>query len=386
MKNGRGEIAILGIGTAVPPYCLKQDETSLRLAEALAEQPDAARWAKRIFKHTGVETRYTCEPNLLEPASRCRYAAGAPPGDVPTTEERMEIYRRESVPLSLDAARQALQNSGMAAGDITHLITVSCTGMFLPGLDIELIGRLGLPARVRRIPLTFLGCAAGLTAVRTAKEIAAENGDANVLIVCVELCTLHIQPSVRREDLYASAFFGDGAGACVVGRAGPNRKGVFALGESHTAIMPGTAGEMVWKIGNNGFHLYLSPRIPELIGQFVPSEIEKLWPETGDGPPELWAIHPGGRGIIDILQNAYGLTDAQTRASRSVLRRFGNMSSATILFVLDEMRRELETSGECPRRGIAIAFGPGMHAELINIAYVPHTVSREGEPDVCAVR
>lgn len=366
-------IAILGIGTAVPPYQLEQTDASQRLADALADNPEAARWAKRIFKQSAVETRYTCEPNLLEPAAACRYVPSKSLHDTPTTAERMDMYKVESVPLSLQAAAGALLDSRMKASEITHLITVSCTGLFLPGIDIALIDQLGLEHDVKRIPLTFLGCAAGLTAVRLARELVEGNPSARVLLVCMELCTLHIQPSSEREDLFATAFFGDGAAACVIGRSGLNQRGIFALEANHSAIVPGSKEDMGWKVGNYGFNLYLSPRIPELIGKYVPAEIERLF--AGSPMPELWAIHPGGRGIIDKLQALYELTDEQTHASRSVLRDYGNMSSATILFVLQEMRAGLRSqlrvlSGQDPKRGIALAFGPGLSMELQRIRFI----------------
>lgn len=372
----------MGIGTAVPPHRLDQEEASQKLAEALAGNMKSARWARRIFKHSGVETRYTCEPNLLEPSDRCRYLSFSTPHVIPTTAERMEIYKSQSVPLGLAAAKQALQDSKLNNSDITHLITVSCTGLFLPGLDAALIPKLELAANVNRIPLTFLGCAAGLTAIRLSKEIVEGNPYAKVLIVSVELCTLHIQPSSERDDLFATAFFGDGAAACVVGERGPGHKGIFALGSNRAVILPGSAEEMVWNVGNYGFNLYLSPQIPKLIGRFVPAEIEHL---LGEEPaPALWAIHPGGRGIVDSLQTIYDLTDEQVRASRNILSRFGNLSSATLLFVLQEMRQELEHSVQGSKEGIAVAFGPGLNAEMMRIAYIPSVFLQDGvQGDKC---
>lgn len=372
MEKSKPAIAILGIGTAVPPYCLDQEETASRLSDVLVGHKQAARWARRIFRNCGVDTRYTCEPNLLEPAHSCRYyPSDKSDRDVPTTRERMDLYKRKSVPLGLEAAQKALSNSKVNVTDITHVITVSCTGFFLPGMDVALIRELGLAANVNRIPLTFLGCAAGLMAIRLSKQIVEGSPSAKVLIVCVELCTLHIQSSYAREDLFAAAFFGDGAAACVVGETGPHiqQGGFFALGSNHSVVFPGSVDEMVWNVGNYGFNLYLSPKIPQLIGNFVPVEIERLL--DGDPIPEVWAIHPGGRGIIDSVQSMHNLTDGQTDASRSILRRFGNMSSATILFVLQELRHKLANIVQEPKDGIALAFGPGLNAELMRITYTP---------------
>jgi predicted naringenin-chalcone synthase len=367
--------AVLGIGTAVPPNRIDQADAAVMLDCALAGNRESARWAKRIFRQCGVETRYTCEPDLARKDRPGRYLSFPEPRKAPSTSERMEIYRRHAVPLARDAAAKALKECRLEAAEITHLITVSCTGLFLPGLDAALVRELGLSADVTRLPLLFLGCAAGLTAIRLSRDIVESRPQAKVLVVCVELCTLHIQPSIKREDLFAAAFFGDGASACVVGEPGQSGNGMFILGAARTAIWPDSSGEMTWDIGNFGFTLYLSPRIPGLIERHMPAELEGLL--GGEPRPELWAIHPGGRGIVDALQNLYALSDAQTRASRTILRKYGNLSSATLLFVLQEMRRELDAAGQGLKPGVALAFGPGLHAELMQIVYLPPAGFRE---------
>nr|WP_063761693.1 type III polyketide synthase [Paenibacillus tyrfis] len=374
MEPFTSDVAILGIGTAVPAYRLDQLEVLERLTDALKEHSDSMRWSKRIFKQCGVETRYTCEPDLLSPAAECRYFPSDSLENVPSTKERMERYKRESVPLALESSKKALEDSHTAVSDITHLITVSCTGQFLPGMDVDLTMRLGLSPNIQRMPLQFLGCAAGLKAVSLARQIVAGMPSANVLIVCVELCTLHIQPSSQREALFGASFFGDGASACVVGRARPEHKKVFRLGKGNTVLLPDSTDEMVWEVGNYGFDLFLSPNIPKLLGRYVPAEIEQIF--NGKTLPELWAIHPGGRGIIDTLQDLFALSEEQTRPSRNTLRNYGNVSSATILFVLDEYRRELTPArtDTHPICGIALAFGPGLTAELIEVDYFPNGI------------
>ncbi|TDF92805.1 type III polyketide synthase [Paenibacillus piri] len=371
-------VAILGIGTAVPDYRLDQADTSQRLAYALSDNPDSARWAKRIFKQCGVEARYTCEPNLLEAAEDCLYFSQSR-RPVPSTAERMETYKRESIPLALNAARKALADGNVKLSDITHLITVSCTGQFLPGLDAALVQQLGLAVTVNRIPLNFLGCAAGLKAVCLSRQIVTSNLAAKVLIVCLELCTLHIQPSSEREALFGASFFGDGASACIVGSVGStgfDHHGIFKLGNEHSILLPDSDEEMMWEVGNYGFDLYLSTNIPKLIGRYIPEQVERLI--NGNQKPDIWAIHPGGKGIIDTLEETFGLTEEQTRPSRTVLRNYGNMSSATIIFVLNEMRHELQSRSSGPANGVSLAFGPGLTCEMIQITYFPSGSFQEG--------
>ncbi|MBD2847713.1 type III polyketide synthase [Paenibacillus sp. IB182496] len=375
MNEAANTIQIAGIGTAVPEHRMDQEELTGRLLEALHSQPAAARWAKRLLRQSGVQTRYTCDPSLLEPAGTCRYwPLDGQTERIPTTAERMAVYKREAVPLGAAAAAKALTAAAQAADGVTHLITVSCTGQFLPGLDVSLVGRLGLRSDVRRIPLTFLGCAAGLRAIALARELAASDPETVVLVACVELCTLHIQPSVEKEALLAASFFGDGASSCVVRQAQPDRPGLYALGPARSALIPDTSDQMIWEVGNHGFDLYLSPSIPRLLARSVPQELERLSGAAAAAP--LWAIHPGGRGIVDALQQIFGLTDTQVHSARTVLQRYGNLSSATILFVLQELLQETRAN---KTEGTALAFGPGLTAELMQIVRMPSAVAPQRE-------
>lgn len=376
-----GAAAIQGIGTAVPPYRLEQAEVAERLSRAFAGT-DTARWARRIFKQAGVDSRYTCEPNLLEEAELCRYVASGDRREAPTTTERMKLYEKESVSLAVEAAKRALADAGTSPLEVTHLIPVSCTGMFLPGLDVALARRLQLNAGITRIPLTFLGCAAGLSALRLSKALLDGDGGGVVLIVCVELCTLHLKPTGSREDLYASAFFGDGASACVVSR---KQGGWFELGDGRTVILPDTEEEISWRLGSFGFDIHLSPHIPKRIGESIPDYLRGWLGSVED--VRLWAIHPGGRGIVDALENALPLTAEDTSASRAVLRNYGNLSSATLLFVLDQLRVLMKERNEAePQGGVALAFGPGVSAEMLRITYQPRKpgVREETAPEALA--
>jgi predicted naringenin-chalcone synthase len=255
-------------------------------------------------------------------------------------------------------------------------------------MDAALIRQLELAPNVTRIPLTFIGCAAGLKAICLTKQLLMGNPDAKALVVCVELCTLHIQPAGDRDSLFGASFFGDGASACVVGEPREPRQSVFYLGDAHSALLAEGADEMVWEVGNYGFDLYLSPTIPRLIGEAIPPEVRRLigdgQPESGQEPEpvqELWAIHPGGKGIIEVLQQQYGLTDGQVAPSLDVLREIGNVSSATILFVLQKMKARLDEEGSEGADGIALAFGPGLTAEMIKIAYAPSAIRKPQPAD-----
>ena len=363
-----GRTAVTGIGTSIPPYKLQQDEVFERIAESCRDDLDITRWARRIFRQCGVETRYTCEPEFLEPAGKCRYLPDRPGMPVPSTAHRMNTYERESVPLAVHAAREAMADAGIGPANVTHLITVSCTGQFLPGLDSMLVQELGLPWRVNRIPLVFQGCHAGLKAVQLARTIAESQADYKVLIVCVELCTIHFQPPTSRETLFGASFFGDGASACIVETAADGQEHVFRLGQGHAVLVPDSREEMIWRVGDRGFDLYLSPDIPKRLKSFLREEAEMLLGKRS--LPSLWAIHPGGRGIIDAVREMFALEESQVSYSRNVLKNFGNLSSATILFVLKEMKSELARQEIDRADGISLAFGPGLTAELMAFTYL----------------
>ncbi|WP_151736957.1 type III polyketide synthase ['Paenibacillus yunnanensis' Narsing Rao et al. 2020] len=377
--NRNPAAAIVGMGTALPAYSITQPDIAELIASSLQDRPDLARFARRVFKSCGVETRYTCDDSYLGSAENCRYLPSGDKGHIPATEERMKKYQQEAPPLGLEAAARALRDAGQSAGDITHLITVSCTGQYLPGLDVELIRQLGLPPRVNRLPLIFQGCAAGLKAIQLARDVVLGTPGSRVLVVCVELCTLHFQPVKDRGALLAASFFGDGAAACVIAAPEAHHTHYLDLGRGYSVLLPDTTEDMTWEVGDTGFDLYLSPRIPELLGIHLEAELAMLLGDTGR--PELWAVHPGGRGIVDSVQSVMQLSDEETRYSREILRTAGNLSSVTILFVLESMRQDMRAKESSARAGVAMAFGPGLTAELMRFSYVPAYTPSAKEQD-----
>lgn len=366
--NGRSDVAILGMGTALPVHSVAQSDIAELIASTLQDRPDLARFSRRVFRSCGVETRYTCESNYLDPLEKCRYLNSHDASVIPTTEERMDTYKREALPLGVEAAEKALKDAGMSPDRITHLITVSCTGQYQPGMDVLLIRKLGLSPRVNRLPLIFQGCAAGLKAIQMARDVVSGAPGSQVLVVCVELCTLHFQPVREREALFAASFFGDGASSCVIGQPEAEHRHYVELGTGYSVLLPDSTEDMTWEVGNTGFDLFLSPRIPKLLGTHLEDELRVLL--GGDKLPELWAIHPGGRGIVDSVQEVMRLTDEQTQYSREILRTAGNLSSVTIMFVLNAMRQKMKERNEASTEGVAMAFGPGLTAELMRFTYV----------------
>ncbi|MCC6453859.1 MAG: type III polyketide synthase [Caldilineaceae bacterium] len=386
------EAAILAIGTAVPPYKARQSDVGEWMSASFVDAPVPARLIRMLCANSGVETRYSCVEDYFLPPQESRFAPGVPTERSPSTAERMAIYERESIPLGADAARQAISTYAakrgdtysLIAGQITHLVVATCTGFFAPGLDFALAHSLHLSPTVERTLIGFMGCSAMFNCLRTANQIVKADPNALVLVVSVELCSLHSQPEPLRDQLVGASFFADGASACLVGTPNALPGDYFTLLDFHTSMKPDTESEMVWQIGNYGFALRLSPRIPEHLADAAPATLATLFP---DSAPDFWAIHPGGSAIIDRLAKSFGLDESQVAASRAVLRDYGNLSSATILFVLAELRRSLLaerqpapdlTTDRATRgdnlSGVAMAFGPGLVIEMARIAYaVPDT-------------
>jgi len=385
MYHNKDAPAILSLGTAAPKYHATQQALGRWMADSFKDHPALGRWLRRIYANSGIETRHACLPDFLHEPHHSRLAPGRDAADTLTTAERMIIYERESVKWGEIAGQQALLDYATTSGSplssvvnsITHLIVVSCTGFFAPGLDVALAHRLNLPATVQRTLIGFMGCAAGFNGLQTASHIVKSQPGARVLIISVELCSLHIQPGTERENLLSACLFADGAAACIVGQPSAQDGNFFVVNNFHTRLKPDTGDQMVWQIGNHGFALRLSPKIPDHLAEAAPSVFNNLW--KSNTQPCFWAIHPGGKAIVDRLAALFQLQPRQVQASRSVLRQFGNMSSATIFFVLDELRRTLNHQPDNGHQagnnrcleGVAMAFGPGLVIEMAHLAYIP---------------
>jgi alkylresorcinol/alkylpyrone synthase len=334
-----------GLGTAMPDYVFKQAEI---VEGFFARQPgwDPA-WAE-VFANAGVERR----ASVVDPSWY----------DQPrTTADRMRVFAPAARRLGADAARRALERAGPDAGaEVGDLLAVSCTGYSGPGLDIHLADDLGLDERVQRLSIGHMGCYAALPALRTAAALADASGR-RALVTCVELCTLHLQPLRTREDAVYLALFGDGAGAALVG---PGGDGPAVVG-SATVTVPRSEERMGWLIEDHGFQMWLSPRVPALVERSVGGLVDDLLGPHGLVPDDIahWAVHPGGPEILDRTQRRLRLGDTQLARSREVLADGGNRSSATVLFILEQLLGNGEV--EPGQWIVALAFGTGLTLEAL---------------------
>ena len=387
-------ITIRSIETAVPPTVLRQDE----IRDVFAGQPELSRLGGRLvraaFDVSGIDTRHTVIDELAG-ASRPRADTGvgtpvfydAEAGTIlrPGTGTRNDVYTDRSPALFLAAARTALDAvPDLDADDVTHVITVSCTGFFAPGPDYAIVRDLGLAPSTQRYHLGFMGCYGAFPALRAARSFCAAEPDAVVLVVCVELCSLHLASSDDPDTIVASSVFADGAAAAVVtARPAPAGEAVLDLDAFETVLTPVGEKDMAWTIGDHGFEMVLSRYVPHIIEEHVVGALAPLLArvpglsEHPYGAIPRWAVHPGGRSILDKVQGVLGLSDAQLDPSRETLRTFGNMSSATILFVLRHILHDQDPGGQ-GERVCAMAFGPGLTVET---ALLTHRVADDSERD-----
>ncbi|MFB2581861.1 type III polyketide synthase [Herbiconiux sp. P15] len=403
-------VSVRTIRTAVPPTVIRQQ----RVRDLFAAQPGLGRLGERLvatsFDASGIETRHTVVTDFAaataEPDDASEHdsndsngsngeqdhrSEGGAPGIGfidpasrvllhPSTRHRNELYTVEAAALSVEAARAALDASPeFGAADVTHVITVSCTGFFSPGPDYVLVRQLGLDPGVQRFHVGFMGCYAAFPALKMAKAFCEADAEAVVLVVSVELCTLHVRSSSDPDQIVASSVFADGAAAAIVsGREarpgvdvpGADRtRAVLELDAFATTLTPTGEEAMAWTIGDHGFEMILSTYVPKIIDEHITGALEPLLQGTPTSAVERWAIHPGGRSILDRVQSKLALSDTQLEPSRQVLRQYGNMSSATILFVLERIladaSAEQGAEGSAARRErvCAMAFGPGLTVE-----------------------
>jgi predicted naringenin-chalcone synthase len=273
------------------------------------------------------------------------------PDAFPDTETRMRFYQAHAFPL----ARRALDEMKLKdrKDDITHLILTTCTGFYAPGLDIEVVESYGLKSSVERTIVGFMGCYAGMNALKLARHIVRSEEGACVLIVNLELCTLHLKQTDDLEQMLSFLLFADGCSASIVSE---EPKGI-ELQRFHSAVMPASSDQITWSIGGSGFDMRLSGKVPGTIAAGLPACLPDILDGGATDGFRHWAIHPGGRTILDAVRDGAHLAEETLQSSRHVLRDFGNMSSSTIMFVL----KDIMTRGA--GRGCGMAFGPGLTVE-----------------------
>lgn len=360
--TSRRPTLLLDIATGVPPFVCTR-ETSLRVAaEVFHDEPQALAFVSRLIEGSGIERRHTVIADYERPAhERTLFPPSADWRPEPGTAVRNQLFVTEANRLAEEVCGR------LGKGDwrprVTHLVTASCTGFSAPGFDVHLVRALGLSPRVQRTHVGFMGCYAGFSTLRLARALCAAEPGALVLIVHVELCSLHVHFRNDPDTLVANCLFADGAAAALVGddthRAHAPAAPMQLLGEG-SFLLPGGEEDMTWNIGDHGFDMTLSPRVPFMLHKHLPAAFSALLHERGLAASDIahWAIHPGGPAILEKACKALQIEERHVEVSREVLRSFGNMSSCTVWFLLDRVRRRA-----LPGHVYACGFGPGLTLE-----------------------
>ncbi|MGQ9426407.1 type III polyketide synthase [Gilvimarinus sp. F26214L] len=338
------------IATAVPDYDVHSK--FVQYAPRLLPDPRSRRLFQRMAERAQIEHRFSfMEPHPDD--DRLDTQGFYSPEVFPDTARRMAFYESSAFGL----ARQALDQLDLAG--VSHLIVTTCTGFYAPGVDHQIIAHYGLSPEVERTTVGFMGCYAALNGLKLARHIVRSEPGARVLQLNLELCTLHLKPSGSLEEILSFLIFSDGCAASIVSA----QKEGLELQSFRATVIPGTEDQITWRIGEMGFDMNLSGKVPSTIAAGLPSRLGAIL--EGCTPSDIihWAIHPGGRTVLDAVREGAHLEEEQLRPSRNVLRNYGNMSSATIMFVLREIMDDDATGPGC-----AIAFGPGLTVESMRFA------------------
>ena len=357
---------IISIGTAVPAFRHRQQDI-LQFMQAVYALTEADKRKLRFLYHqSAIDTRYSAIPDYsLTPGDWQFYLPTENLEPFPTLEQRMAWYRQYAAPLSIDAVRDCLGGQ-IKEQEVTHLITVSCTGMSAPGLDLQLMELLDLPRHTWRSSVNFMGCYAAVHALKIADAICNSDKAAKVLIVCTELCTLHFQREGTVDNIASSLLFADGSAAALITHDEDAHQGL-QLRHFYAEVVPKAKKDMSWELSSSGFLMTLSSYIPDLVEEDFGALTGRALAQAGITQQEVtqWCIHPGGKKILEAVSKSLQLGDTDLQACYDVLRNYGNMSSPTILFVLKELMNKMmqAPASEKPETVFAAAFGPGLTME-----------------------
>jgi predicted naringenin-chalcone synthase len=359
---------IVQIATAVPDY--KYDQIALMQFYCnTTDDESAKRKIKLLASKSGISTRYSVLKDYgLAVEDFTFFPKNKALLPTPSLSERMVIFREEALKLSLKAI-QNLSNFDIEKDSITHIITVTCTGLFAPGLDIELIHALDLSPTTHRSSVNFLGCNAAIIAMKQADDICNNYLNAKVLIVCTELCTLHFPTNYSDDYLLSNLLFADGSAAVLVSslpNKDPLHKNAKITGFDSFCI-PDSNNEMAWQLSETGFIMNLTSYVADLIKNNIKQMLDNLGVDKED--IDYWAVHPGGKKIIENFITAMGLLHTDLTASYKILNEYGNMSSPTVLFVLKEILDNI-ASDVSDKKVFAVAFGPGLTVETMQLNVV----------------
>ena len=354
---------IISIGTALPPYRHRQQDILQFMLNAYQPEAEDRRKISFLYERSGIETRYAVIPDYTVPVNeRVFYPKTFDMEPFPGLDQRLELYNTHATQLSITAINNCLEGH-LGQHEITSLITVSCTGMSAPGLDINVMQKLQLPNSIQRSSVNFMGCYAAIHALKMADNICRADAKAKVMIVCTELCTIHFQKDCEMDSIASGLLFADGAAAVLVTGDDFSDDGVY-ISNFYSEVALNGQEDMAWNLSEKGFLMRLSSYIPQLLQAGITPLLQNALKAGGFTRKDItrWAIHPGGKKILENIQKELQLDQNDLQVSFDILRDYGNMSSPTILFVLKQIMMQLNGTHE---KIFAAAFGPGLTMETI---------------------
>jgi alpha-pyrone synthase len=356
---------INALGTANPAYSRSQEYATDFIAKMMKLSGTKKKHLESASLNSGIKNRFSV---LEDYTKECGDFSFFPNTEdflpFPTTADRMRIYEKEAIELACEAIKNCVAKlKNFSLSEVTHVITVSCTGMYTPGIDIELVQRLNLKSHTHRTAINFMGCYGAFNGLKMANAFCLADPDATVLLVCVELCSLHIQKNSALDNIFANLLFADGAAAVIVQAKHGDAQSLL-MENFYCDLVPDTGEQMAWHVGNTGFEMALSAYVPRTIEKGIAAFSEKLLLKGGYkiSDMDFFAIHPGGRKILEACETALGISHEDNRYSYAVLEQFGNMSSATVLFVLEAILRDV-TVNDQDKKILGMGFGPGLTLE-----------------------
>jgi prepilin-type processing-associated H-X9-DG protein len=351
---------ITSIGTAVPENKFEQATIAHFMEQTIADE-SLRRKMLAVFRASAINTRHSVLSDYGKKNGFTFYSNTTGLDPFPSTAKRMQVYKEHACTLSLNAIRNCIATNRIH--EITHVITVSCTGMYAPGLDIDIVTQLQLPTSTERLCINFMGCYAAINALKVADSICKAKSDAKVLIVCTELCSIHFQKDFTEDNILANALFADGSAAMMI-ESKPLGNTNLSLEGFHTDMIPSEEQHMAWSIGDLGFEMRLSSYVPQILQQGIHQLLDALVTKAKIDLNQIkhFAIHPGGKKILEAVGKELNLDVKQLAASYEVLRNFGNMSSPTVIFVLKEAMKNFSTENN-NELIMSMAFGPGLTME-----------------------
>ncbi len=349
---------IISIGTALPQYCHSQEKILNFMQKAYKLDEDDSRKLSFLYRQSEIKNRYSVLPDFGRAEDEWEFVE--PDAPERCLSSRMAVFEKNAVSLSVAAIRNCIIDK-IEPVEITHLITVSCTGMSAPGLDLQITEDLKLPHNIFRTSVNFMGCYAAIHAMKIAKMICDTTKNANVIVVCTEICTIHFQKHFNLDNAASSLLFGDGSAALLLSNKVASSN-FLTLKSFYSEIAYKGRDDMSWHISNTGFLMKLSAYIPQLIQEDIDKLVQNALQEAGLNQNNIthWCIHPGGRKILEVIKAKLSLSAEDISCSRAVLSKYGNMSSPTILFVLKEI---MEGIIPTPANVFGVAFGPGLTME-----------------------